>query len=503
VFCVKLPDRPGKFNAVLAKQLGVKGSQCSALIKGESVVTESGRLVKPEECVGEKRVGQTVVVVDCIEPRFIRSLVESHELDYLIGCKDVSVVHFSPRSVVIDPRYMEWCHRFWDEGCVKQYFIGNDIPSIGKPLESSIQLQDLIYKVDPLSSFPTHEYKCPEALSFVCPVKQNQTVNLLSPSSEQKPVTPTTDVVSTSPQEQPKMSDHFCVHVLGTGASMPSKYRNVSGYLLEDEKGDCILVDCGESTFYQMCQHFGEEVAFDIAQNRLKAVFLTHAHADHILGLPRILELRSELKSPSPLYVVSTSITHIFLSLWCKGSCFEHLIHPSLITLDRSVLLTKDFVPVPGCSIFAFAMPVEHSPESHAFVFNSLDKSWKVVFSGDCRPCLSPDPKTFDCDMLIHESTFDNGMEDDAQRKGHCTINQALTVAKLMKAKSVVLTHFSQRYSKAFPDSITEISLKSEIPVVAAFDHFVLKPSHMGVLSKEMSLFEKAIEEWEKERKEK
>ena len=67
-----------------------------------------------------------------------------------------------------------------------------------------------------------------------------------------------------------------------------------------------------------------------------------------------------------------------------------------------------------------------------------------------------------------------------------------------MKAKSVVLTHFSQRYSKAFPDSITEISLKSEVPVVAAFDHFVLAPSQMEVLSKEMGVFEKGIEEWEK-----
>ena len=70
-----------------------------------------------------------------------------------------------------------------------------------------------------------------------------------------------------------------------------------------------------------------------------------------------------------------------------------------------------------------------------------------------------------------------------------------------MNAKSVALTHFSQRYSKAFPDSITEISMKSTVPVVAAFDHFVLKPSHIESLSKEMGLFEKAIEDWEKERK--
>jgi ribonuclease Z len=70
--------------------------------------------------------------------------------------------------------------------------------------------------------------------------------------------------------------------VLGTAASAPSRYRNVSASVV-DVGGDCWLFDCGEGTMRQMtCSN-------KIGFMRCSRVFITHMHSDHVLGLPSIL----------------------------------------------------------------------------------------------------------------------------------------------------------------------------------------------------------------------
>ena len=49
------------------------------------------------------------------------------------------------------------------------------------------------------------------------------------------------------------------VTMLGTGSSVPSKYRNVTGILVETEPDSWILLDCGEGTFGQMVRLYGIE----------------------------------------------------------------------------------------------------------------------------------------------------------------------------------------------------------------------------------------------------
>ena len=53
------------------------------------------------------------------------------------------------------------------------------------------------------------------------------------------------------------------------------------------------------------------------------------------------------------------------------------------------------------------------------------------------------------CDLLIHEATFHDDMSEDAIKKKHCTIAEAALIAQQMRAKHIILTHFSQRYPNA------------------------------------------------------
>jgi ribonuclease Z len=72
-------------------------------------------------------------------------------------------------------------------------------------------------------------------------------------------------------------------------------------------------------------------------------------------------------------------------------------------------------------------------------------------------------------------------MEEEAVLKRHSTVGEAIDIAVAMKARSLILTHFSQRYPK-----IPRIDLegKYEIPIVIAFDFMRLGKDSMLLASK-------------------
>ena len=53
-----------------------------------------------------------------------------------------------------------------------------------------------------------------------------------------------------------------------------------------------------------------------------------------------------------------------------------------------------------------------------------------------------------DCDLLSHEATYKNGMEDKARIATHSTSSQAGSFARRVNAKALVLTHFSAWYDQ-------------------------------------------------------
>jgi len=73
---------------------------------------------------------------------------------------------------------------------------------------------------------------------------------------------------------------------------------------------------------------------------------------------------------------------------------------------------------------------------------------WKVVFSGDTRPCPAVVEAARGATLLIHEATFEDELAADARAKRHSTLSEALGVAKEAGAYRTILTHFSSRYPK-------------------------------------------------------
>ncbi len=72
----------------------------------------------------------------------------------------------------------------------------------------------------------------------------------------------------------------------------------------------------------------------------------------------------------------------------------------------------------------------------------------KVVITGDTRPCAATIDAARDADLLVHEATFGDEEQERAVETGHSTAREAAQVALAANVKSLLLVHFSARYSR-------------------------------------------------------
>ena len=79
-----------------------------------------------------------------------------------------------------------------------------------------------------------------------------------------------------------------------------------------------------------------------------------------------------------------------------------------------------------------------------------------VVFTGDTRPCASVVDAAQGADLLIHEATFGEEEKDRAKETGHATAREAAQVALAARARRLVLSHVSARYSLSAEELVTE-----------------------------------------------
>ena len=93
------------------------------------------------------------------------------------------------------------------------------------------------------------------------------------------------------------------------------------------------------------------------------------------------------------------------------------------------------------------AVQVPHCWNAQAVTL-TFPTGFKFSYSGDCRPSKEFVKIGKGSTVLVHEATFDDELQGDAEAKKHSTTSEAIGVGMAMGAKRVVLTHFSQRYQK-------------------------------------------------------
>lgn len=261
------------------------------------------------------------------------------------------------------------------------------------------------------------------------------------------------------------------VLVLGTASQAPTRTRNHNGYLLRWDN-EVLLFDPGEGTQRQM-------LLAGASVNDVTRICVTHFHGDHCLGLPGVLMSREEL--PRPVYAhYPASGEEYFHRLRYAASYYEKADVRAEPVAGGGVVATGDF----GVLV---ARPLEHQIETYGYQLIEPDgrrmrperlaaygiagpdvgellrlgalrgvpveavseprPGQRFAFVMDTRLCDGVYALAERADLLVIEATFLTRDADLAHLYGHLTAAQAATVAAESGVRTLVLTHFSRRYT--------------------------------------------------------
>ncbi|KAF2396358.1 Metallo-hydrolase/oxidoreductase, partial [Trichodelitschia bisporula] len=288
----------------------------------------------------------------------------------------------------------------------------------------------------------------------------------------------------------PPLAADTTVVTLGTGSALPSRYRNVSATLIRVPGWGSYLLDCGENTLGQLRRVFPPAELEEVLRD-LRGIWVSHLHADHHLGTvavirawralvhgsgttPRVssavLDSKGGEEARSPYLAVMADVRFMhYLSEFAgvEDFGFEYVlplaVRPGRVDQSGEVRFMLPAqgvsIPVPADALRRLVglANVQACPVIHCHGAMAVVLSWptaegteplKVAYSGDCRPSRPFAALGKGATLLVHEATFEEGLEGEARAKKHSTVGEALEVGRRIGARAVVLTHFSQRYQK-------------------------------------------------------
>ncbi|KAJ3185591.1 Zinc phosphodiesterase ELAC protein 2 [Geranomyces variabilis] len=523
------PAVPGKFDPKAAIALGLKpGPDFGKLQRGESVTAPDGTVVSHEQVVGSERPGAIFIVIECPSLAYVSAIIAASQFKPLFAAKDPvrCIVHIVADGVLEDARYRDWMNKFSSK--THHLVVGKRYNSADICFRAAADFQVEVNALDK-DIFPLPYYSDSPQLAIksvpqlpkltvaakaltdftIEPAPKLETTECLAPYvAKLEPIESRATIV----QEAQAMiaqaaltrrdsdihpaEDGVVVIPLGTGSAIPGRFRNVSSTFVTFPTGN-LLLDAGEGTLGQLFRHYGPEALRKEVAN-LKLVFVSHLHADHHLGIIRMLSFWNEVrdKEAKPLVMIAPARYRIFLKEYSdvEDFGFNHILFidceevrwkkdETLTTVDgvsstadngtdnERLAVLKESMQLESVA----AVLVDHCPWAYALVLQTR-AGCKLVFSGDCRPSENLIEAGKGATIVIHEGTLCDSMKDEADRKRHCTIGQAIQVAEKMQARNLLLTHFSQRYPKMppLPAALTDLestrSSSSTLQVGIAYD---------------------------------
>jgi ribonuclease Z len=260
---------------------------------------------------------------------------------------------------------------------------------------------------------------------------------------------------------------------LGTAGSSPSPRRGLPATLVR-RGGDRLLVDCGEGTQRQLMRSIG--------LIELEEIFITHFHADHVLGLPGMLKTFALRQRERPLIIHGPIGLRRLLELLAPviGRLTFELVVVELAPNDElerdgyriAAFATEHAAPGIGFALVEDPRPGEFDPlrarelgltpgpdfgrVQRGEVVNGVKpeevmgeprRGRKVVLTGDTAPSDMTRLVAWEADLLVHEATFADDEADRAAATAHSTARQAGKLAAAANVTMLALTHISPRYA--------------------------------------------------------
>lgn len=278
----------------------------------------------------------------------------------------------------------------------------------------------------------------------------------------------------------------FEVLILGNSSATPIFERHPTAQIINFNE-QIFLVDCGEGTQMQLSR-------FGIKSNKISHIFISHLHGDHYLGLVGLLSSMNLHGRYSDLHLYGPAPLIEIINLQLKYSettlQYNLIFHPTnseaeeLIFENNSIRVTafplKHRVPTTGFRFDEIQRPralirerIEHLNMPTVF-FSRLKQGMDcvdldgTVYKAEELTRPAPVPRSYaycsdtrafdsyvssiqDVDLLYHESTFMHDMIGRAIDTLHSTSREAAQVAKQVRAKRLLLGHYSARYRELTP----------------------------------------------------
>ena len=273
------------------------------------------------------------------------------------------------------------------------------------------------------------------------------------------------------------------VTFLGTGGSVPNKFRNLPSVLVR-RGPELLLFDCGEGTQRQF-------LYARAGINRKMRIFISHLHGDHVFGLPGMIHSLSfmgrtrelEIVGPKGIAKLVTSVNNV-VKLYSHFPIRIYEAKPGFKIRDPEytvqIASAKHGIP---CLAYAF----EEKPRPGRFdpakarrlgvpegplwkklqsgrsiklgrrrlaprlVVGPPRRGVKITYAVDTRPCPQVIKLAHGSDLLIHDSCFDESASTRAREYGHSTAAEAASVAKKSRSRKLALFHISAMYEDANP----------------------------------------------------
>lgn len=273
----------------------------------------------------------------------------------------------------------------------------------------------------------------------------------------------------------------FDIHILGCGSAKPTK-RHFPSAQAVNLRDKLLLLDCGEGTQLQWR-------LTGLNWQKITHIFLSHAHGDHVFGLPGIISTMGLMGRTSPLFLHGPASLRPFIQCVLSNFCanMDYEVHFEAVDCTRHTIIFEDrsmevwSLPlqhrIPCCGylikekpglphirremIDAYEIPVwainrikagdgwttpdgEHIP--HERLTKPADPIRSYAYCSDTMPVEDIAQWCQGVDLLYHEATYASSEEDLAQQYAHSTALQAAIIAKATNVRKLVLGHFSARY---------------------------------------------------------
>ncbi len=233
--------------------------------------------------------------------------------------------------------------------------------------------------------------------------------------------------------------------------------RGNPSFVIEDKTN--MIVDCGFNIPQRFWQRFPDKDFLD-------AAFVSHFHADHVMGLPMLTMRMRQDKRTKPMTLIGPeNFESNFKSLYeltYKGFFGITGFGTNFVNANEATKLE-----LPGLKLsFANANHLVNTPyQVPTLAIRIESASGSICYSSDTSYSENLVELAKGCDILLHDSYMPASAEYHKRMPAHCSPLGAGKIARLAGVKRLMLFNIHRSYENRLDEIISEAKQEFSGPV--------------------------------------